>query len=100
MDRKSFNFLLFKIDVVVSATLVYNFNVEVLVFHDFVFNGAVVAVLAVVFNFTIDVRVLWEDFARKEFLRKGKSLDFGNSHIHELGFGVVKNVIVPKEAVT
>lgn len=100
MDRKSFNFLLFKIDVVVSATFVYNFNVEVLVFHDFVFNGAVVAVLAVVFNFTIDVRVLWEDFARKEFLRKGKSLDFRNSHVHELGFGVVKNVVVPKEAVT
>ena len=69
-------------------------------FHDFVFNGAVVAVLAVVFDFTIDVRVLWENFARKEFLRKGKSLDFRNSRVHELGFGVVENVIVPEEAVT
>lgn len=55
-------------NVVVSAAFVYYFDVRMLVLHDFVLYCAVVAIFTVVFDLTIDVRILREDFTSQEFL--------------------------------
>jgi hypothetical protein len=55
-------------NVVVCAAFVNYFYVRMLVFHDLVLYCAIVAIFTIVFDLTIDVRVLGEDFTSQEFL--------------------------------
>jgi len=99
LHRQSIDQLLIQIDVIVGTSLVYNFDVEVLVLHDFVLDGAVVSILAVIFDFAVDVRVFRENLVREELLTKRESLYLRDSHVNELGLGVVEDVVVAEETV-
>ena len=90
---------MFKIDVVVGASSVHHFDVLVFVFHDFILDGAVVSVLAVVLDFAIDVWILGIDIPCQELLGKRKSLDFRNSNVNELCLRIVEDVVVSEETI-
>ena len=57
-----------QLDVVVGAALIDNFDMWVLVLHDFVFDRGVVAVFWVILDFSVDLRILGEYFAHQELL--------------------------------
>lgn len=61
-------------NVVIGASLVYNFDMGVLVLHNLVFNCAVVSIFAFVFDFSVHVGVLREDLSDKELLGERESL--------------------------
>jgi hypothetical protein len=56
--RKSFAF---ERNVVVCTSLVDNFDVRMLMFHNFVFDVRVVAVLGIILDLSVDLRVLREN---------------------------------------
>ena len=63
-------------------------------FHDFVFNGGIVAVLGVVSNLTVDVRILGEDRPQQELLAQCKRLHLCQRHMHKLRLYVIAEVVV------
>lgn len=69
--------LLLDVDVVVAGPFIHNFNVRMLVFHNFVLDSAIVPVARVILNLPVDLRVLREDLSQQEFLRERESLYFG-----------------------
>ena len=67
--------------------------------HDLVLNVRVVPVLAVVFDFTIDLRVLRENALHQELLRQSERFNIHEGNVHEFGLGVVAQVVVTEERV-
>ena len=88
-----------QVDVVVARPLVHDLDMRLLVLHNLVLDRAVVAVLRVVFDFAVDLRVLREDLSQQKLLRKGKRFHLCRGHVHELSLDVVAEVVVAKEAV-
>lgn len=70
-----------------------------LMLHDLVLDGAVVAVLAIVFDLTVDLRVLREYSPQQEFLAEREAFDLGHGDVHKLCFDVVTQVVISKERV-
>jgi len=93
------HFLLLQLDVVVSAALVDDFDMRVLVTHDLILDGALVAVSGLVSDVAVDKRVLREDFAHEELLGEGERLDIVGGDVDELGLRVVAEVVVAEERV-
>ncbi len=93
------NFFLLELNVVVGGTLVDNLDVGVLVAHDFVLDGALVAMLRLVLDVLVDKGVLGEDFAHEELFRQGEGLHGLLSDMNELSLGVAAKVVVSKERV-
>ena len=67
--------------------------------HDLILDGALVAVARLVADVAVDQRVLGEHFAHQELLGKGERLNLDLGNVHELGLGVVAQVVVAKEGV-
>ena len=91
--------LLLQLNVVVGGALVDNLDVGVLVAHDLVLDGALVAVARLVADVAVDQRVLREDFAHQELLGKGKRLNLNLGNVHKLSLRVVAQVVVTEERV-
>ena len=91
--------LLLQLNVVVGGALVDNLDVGVLVAHDLILDGALVAVARLVADVAVDQRVLGEHFAHQELLGKGERLNLDLGNVHELGLGVVAQVVVAEEGV-
>lgn len=72
---------------------------RVLVLHDLILDSTVVAVLAIVLDLTVDLRVLREDSPQQELLTQGETFNLGHGNVHELGLDVVTQVVVSKEGV-
>lgn len=68
-------------------------------FHDLVLDGGVVAVLRVVSNLTVDVRILGEDRPKQELLAQCKRLHFCQRHMHKLRLYVIAEVVVAEERI-
>lgn len=93
------HFFLLELNVVVGGALVDDFDVGVLMAHDLILNGALVAVARLVADVAVDQRVLREDFAHQELLGKGKRLYLDLSNVHKFGLRVVAQVVVAEERV-
>ena len=88
-----------QLDIVVGAALVDNFNVRVLVLHNFIFDRGIVAVLRIVLDLPVDLGVLGEHFAHQELLGKGECFNLCRSDVHKLSLCVVAQVVIAKEGV-
>jgi hypothetical protein len=55
--------LLLDVDVVVRAAFVHDLNMRMLVLHNFILDGAVVAVFGIVFDLSVNLRVFREDLS-------------------------------------
>lgn len=93
------DFLLLELNVVVGRPLVDHLNVRVLVAHDFILDGALVAMLGLVLDVLVDEGVLGEDLAHQELLREGKGLNICLCDMHKLGLSVAAEIVVAEERV-
>lgn len=91
--------LLLDVDVVVAGALVDDFDVGVLVLHDFVLDGRVVTVFRVILDFPVNLRVLREDLTQQELLAQSKRLHLRVSHMHKFSLDVVAQVVIAEEGI-
>lgn len=93
------NFFLLELDVVVGGSLIDYLDVGILVAHDFILDGALVAMLRLVLDVLVDKGVLGEDLTHKELFGQGKGLHGLLGDMYELGLGVAAQIVVSEERV-
>ena len=93
------DFLRLELDVVVSGTLVNDLDMAELVAHDFILDRGGVAMLGLILDVTIDLRILGEHFAHEELLGEGKRIYISLSNMDKFSLSVTTEVVVTKEGV-
>ena len=86
-----------ELDVVVGGALVDDLNVTELVAHDLILDRGGVAMLGLILDVTIDLRILGEDFAHEELLGEGKRVNVSLGDVHEFSLCVTAEIVVTKE---
>ena len=88
-----------QLDVVVGGALVNDLDMAELVAHDFVLDGALVAMARLILNLTVDEGVFGEDLVHQELLRQGKGLNLSLGDVHELSLRIAAQIVVTEERV-
>ena len=89
-----------ELDVVVGGALVDYLDMTELVAHDLILDRGGVAMLGLILDVTIDLRILGEHLAHQELLGEGECIDVGLSDVDEFSLRVAAEIVVTKEGVS
>lgn len=86
-----------QLQCIVGRLLIARLKVGVLVLHDAIFEGRVVAIARIVAYFSENGGVFREHLVHEEVFGERKSFDFTRGHMHKLRLGIVGEVVVAEE---